>query len=121
MFLFSFDANDIGFIEDALVWADAPNSVIQKVSENVYAGRRNEGFCYSDPSLRRSVAAVGLTTSGAEFVNSTVHEITHVAQHISDADGIDPLSEEFAYLAGDITSGVSDIVCEYSCPHCNRM
>ena len=37
MFMFSFDTNDAGEIEDALIWANAPSSVISQVSENVYA------------------------------------------------------------------------------------
>ena len=89
------------------------------VMENVRAGRRDEGFTFSKPSLRRSVVGVGLVSSGPEFLNSAVHEITHVGQHIADADGIDPLSEDFAYLIGDITNELADIVCNESCPHCN--
>ena len=29
-------------------------------------------------------------------------------------------SEEFAYLVGDITQEVSDIVCKMSCPNCRQ-
>lgn len=119
LFIFSFDTNDAGEIEDALLWADAPSSVFSQVSENIYAGRRNEGFCFSNPSLRRSVAAIGKTSNGPEVMNTTVHEIAHIAQHMAVEDGIDPLSEEYAYCVGDITIEISDIVCELSCPHCN--
>ena len=107
-------------IYDALLWAEAPDSIISNVSKNVYAGKLNEGFTFSEPSLRRTVFATGETTTGPEMLNTIVHEIVHIAQHISEEDGIDPLSEEMAYLCGDITSTVSDIVCELSCPHCNR-
>lgn len=106
-------------ILDALVWADAPESIIQNVSENVRAGRLNEGFTYSEPSLRRTVFASGETTTGPEMLNTIVHEIVHIAQHIAIEDGIDPLGEEMAYLCGDIASTVSDIVCVLSCPHCS--
>lgn len=119
-FNFSFNQHDLGVLTDALIWADAPESIINTVTENVRAGRRNEGFCFSNPSLRRSVIGVGVTDTGPEFLDTTVHEIVHIAQHISENDGIDPLSEDFAYLAGDISHEISDIVCEMSCPYCRE-
>lgn len=104
---------------DALFWADAPDSIVEQVQTNVFAERRDEGFCFSNPSLRRSVLAIGKTSTGPEFLNTTIHEIIHLALHIAQEDGIDPYSEALAYLVGDITHEVSDIVCELSCPHCS--
>lgn len=120
LFFFSFDARNLEDIEEALVWADAPDSIIGKVRENVLAERLNEGFTYSNPSVRRSVAAVGMASSGPEVLNTAIHEIAHIAQHICEEDEIDPMSEDFAYIIGDITIQVSDIVCELSCPHCRH-
>lgn len=118
LFLFSFDQYDADRIHDALLWVDAPNSIISQVERNVQSGRLNEGFTYSEPSARRTVVAVGKTSTGPEFMNTTVHEMVHAALHIAREDKIDPYSEELAYLIGDITHEVSDIVCELSCPHC---
>ena len=39
--------------------------------------------------------------------------------HIAEEDGIDPYSEELAYLMGDISHDISYVVCELSCPHCS--
>lgn len=119
LFLFSFDAYDMERIYDALVWADAPDSIIQQVSENVSADVLNEGFTYSNPSLRRTIFAIGRASSGPEVLDSTVHEIIHIVQHIAFEDDMDMYSESVAYLGGDISRAVSDIVCELSCPHCN--
>jgi hypothetical protein len=55
------------------------------------------------------------------MMDSVVHEIIHICQHIATEDGIDPLGERFAYLGGDISREISDIVCELSCPHCNQL
>lgn len=117
-FHFSFDKYDKGPIIDALLIAEAPHSIVSQVSENISAGRRDEGFTYSNPSRRQSVVGVGKTTSGPEVLDTTIHEIVHIAQHIAMEDGIDPFSEEFAYLCGHISHEVSDIVCLLSCPHC---
>lgn len=119
IFLFSFDIYDMEQIWDALSWADAPRSIFQQVSEKVSAGNLDEGFTFSNPGLRRTVFAIGKTSSGPEVLDSTVHEIIHIAQHIAVEDGIDPFSEEMAYLGGDISREISDIVCELSCPHCS--
>lgn len=119
LFLFSFDADDMERIYDALLWVDAPDSIISHVSENVYAGRLNEGFTYSEPSLRRTVFATGIAENGPEVLDSVVHEIIHICQHIAMEDDIDPFGEPFAYLGGHISREISDIVCELSCPHCS--
>lgn len=118
-FLFSFDKHDMERILDALVWADAPASIIRQATERVGSGNLNEGFCFSNPKLRRSVVGVSETVSGPEFLNTTIHEIAHVAMHIAEEDGIDPYSEELAYLMGDISHDISYVVCELSCPHCS--
>lgn len=120
VFYFSFDTDDMERILEALFWAEAPDSIISKVSENVSAGRYNEGFCFSNPRMRRTIVGVGDTSTGSEFLDTTIHEIVHVTQDIAHTDGIEPWGEDFAYLAGDISRCVSDVVCEMSCPHCRH-
>lgn len=119
VFYFSFDTYDRECILDALLWADAPDSLISQVLENISAGRLNEGFCYSNTELRRTVLGTGVASSGPEVLNSMVHEIIHICQHIALEDGMDPYGESFAYLGGDIAREVSDVVCTLSCPHCS--
>lgn len=121
LFLFSYEPTDLGSITDALLWAAASDSINQRVRRGVLGERLVEGFTFSNPSLRRSVSATRRTNSGPQFLNTSVHEITHIAQDIANADGIDLYGEELAYLVGDITNEISDIVCRMSCPHCNRL
>lgn len=120
LFLFSFDIDDMERIWDALLWADAPDSIFQQVSENVSAGNLDEGFTFSNPDLRRTVLGTGIASSGPEVLDSMVHEIIHICQHVALEDGMNPFGEPFAYLGGDISREISDIVCELSCPHCSR-
>ena len=114
----SFDIYDKGCIQNALFWAQAPDSIKSRVSESISAGRLNEGFCYSNPNIERTVIGVGETDTGPEFLNTTVHEIVHAAQDIAHTRKIDPYGEDFAYLVGEICREISDVVCEMSCPHC---
>jgi hypothetical protein len=119
-FLLSFDKSDKAFVVESLFWAEAPNSIIRRVMDNINAGHLNEGFCYSNPSLRRTVLGVGIAESGPEILDTMVHEIIHICQHIASEDGMDPYGEEVAYLGGHISREVSDIVCELSCPRCHK-
>lgn len=99
---------------------DAPDDIISRVSENLIKKRLDEGFLYSNPSLRKSVAYIGPTSSGEEFLNTAIHEIYHLTQDIAKTDKLDPYGESTAYLAGDISSKLSDIVCRYSCDKCRE-
>jgi len=118
-FYFSFDIYDKECILDALFWADAPDSLVSQVSENISAGRLNEGFCYSNSRLRRTVLGTGIAESGPEVLDTMIHEIIHICQHVAMKDHISPWGEGFAYLGGDIAREISDIVCELTCPHCS--
>lgn len=120
LFLFSFDSSDWESIYDALLWADAPDVIIDKVAENVRADFLNEGFTYSNEDARITIFAISEASSGPEVLDSTVHEIIHIVQHIAYKDSLDMFSEDVAYLGGDISRAISDIVCLLSCPHCHR-
>lgn len=120
LFIFAIENTDESAILGALGDADAPMGIISHVSGNLRKKRLNEGFSYSNPSLRKSVAYIGVASSGQEFLNTAFHEIYHLTQDIGKADGLDPYGESTAYLAGDISSKISDILCRYSCDKCRE-
>ena len=62
----------------------------------------------------------GPQTDGSQWVNTTVHEIVHVAMAVAAEEGIDPYTETFAYLVGDITEQLADLLCELACDHCRN-
>lgn len=63
--------------------------------------------------------AIGPTTSGAEFQDTLVHEVHHLAVAIAAELGIDLESESPAYIAGDSARALADVVCELGCRHCH--
>lgn len=69
-------------------------------------GRKNEGLTYSNYMKRVSVLVVGQASSFDELMNSSAHEIDHLAKHIVEANGIDIFSEEASYLVGDLTQKI---------------
>lgn len=78
----------------------------------------DSGFTYSNPDIRRSVMVIGKTSSGAQFLNSFVHELRHLIDDIAVADGMGMSGEAVAYLSGDTAMLVADIVSQLSCDHC---
>lgn len=89
-----------------------------KVENNLCSITEMDGAIKAIENNMELYGTIGKTTTGPEFLDTTIHEITHITQDIAHTDNIDPFGEDFAYLAGDISHEISDIVCEMSCPHC---
>jgi hypothetical protein len=80
----------------------------------------NCGFTYADPMSRRAVVFIGPTSSGAEFVDTLVHEVHHLAVAIAYELGIDLEAETPAYIAGDSAKELADVVCKMGCGCCRE-
>ena len=73
-----------------------------KIKELMEAQKRNIGFTYTNVDERASLILIGVTDDASEFQSTFDHEKGHVVMHISKALGIDPYSEEYQYLAGEV-------------------
>lgn len=91
---------------------------IEEIAENLVKQRYNSGLTYSNLKGRCSVIVIGLTSSPAEFQNTFDHEKGHLAMHICDVDNIDPFSEEYQYLTGEIGQAMFPIAKNFLCVHC---
>lgn len=87
-------------------------------SELMYECGYNQGFTYANPHRLRAVVVIGPTTSGAEFLDTTTHEIHHLAVAIASNLGFDLQGEGPAYLTGDTVRELADIICRFGCEHC---
>lgn len=77
----------------------------EKVLKSAYANLMEDfdsGFTYSNPKYRKSIMVVNRSSSMKEFINTYNHEKNHVEMHICEELGIDPYSEEAAYLSGNM-------------------
>lgn len=79
---------------------------------------KNCGFTFANPHVHQAVVFIGPTSSGAEFVNSLVHEVHHLAVAIADDLGIDLESETPAYIAGDSARELAEVICKMGCSCC---
>lgn len=98
----------------------APPSILHRVENNMILDRMDTGFTFSAPQRRTSVVVIGRSSSGAEFLNSFVHEVRHLTDDIAYTDHMPLRGEPAAYLAGDIALALSDVVCQMSCEHCRK-
>jgi len=80
----------------------APDELTDEIFECVRTCRDDYRIIISNYRSRESVVVIGTASSAAQFQNTYDHEKGHLAMHIADASGIEPLSEEFQYLAGTI-------------------
>ena len=61
---------------------------------------------------------IGLTSSPAQFQNTFDHEKGHLAMHICIESDIDPFSEEYQYLTGEIGQQMFPVAKNFLCEHC---
>ena len=118
LFVFAPDGYDDNLILDILYDLDASDYIIVKAAEKMRENRPNEGFTFANQRLREALVVIGPTTSGAEFQDSLVHEVHHLAVAIAGSLGLDLDSETPAYVSGDSARELSDVVCWLGCERC---
>lgn len=95
-------------------------SDLQKAWGNLSSCKLDTGLTYSNFKNRTSVMVISLSSSADEFQNSFDHEKGHLAQHIIQANDIDPFSEEAQYLAGEIGQKMFKVAKKFLCEHCRQ-
>lgn len=99
---------------------ECDSRTIDKAISNLTRWKPNTGLTYSNVRLKASVVVIGKTTSAAEFVSTFDHEKMHLAMHIAGRLCIDVLSEEFAYLVGEIGRQMFKCAKKYMCECCRK-
>jgi hypothetical protein len=109
--------NGLDDMLDTLEAMGAPFNILARCDEMVVGGVPNQAFTYSNG--RRTCIYIGWTTSGEEFLNSMIHEIRHLVDHIAAFYGLDN-NEAVGYLSGDAALLLAEDICEHGCPHCRQ-
>lgn len=73
---------------------------LAKAEENLTAGEVNSGLTYVNNG--EAVCVIGIASSAAQYMDSIVHEVMHLAKFIGKAEGLDPYGEEVCYMGGEI-------------------
>jgi hypothetical protein len=95
----------------------APNGILERAHGLIVENNPNQAFTYSNG--RRTVIWIGKTTSAEEFINSMIHELRHLVDHIAEYYSLDN-NEAVGYLSGDAAFMLAEDICEHVCGHCNQ-
>lgn len=96
------------------------NKNAKKAYRNLSSGELDTGLCYSNNIQRRTILVVAKTSSPDEFFNSLTHEASHACIHISNALGVDLMSEEYAYMVGELCREMYPKVKHLLCDCCRK-
>lgn len=91
-----------------------------KIKRLMESEANNIGFTYTNTEMRASLMLIGITDSSEEFQDTFDHEKGHLVMHISSALSIDPYSEDYQYLAGEIGKRMFKIAKKFLCDHCRQ-
>lgn len=81
----------------------------------------NCGFTFTNTAAHATVICIGHASSYEEMFTTITHEIKHATEHIGSYYGVDPYSEESAYLQGEISKNMYKAVAMCICPKCGRI
>lgn len=103
-----------------LVDMDCDIDAYFKIKRLMEMRKKNIGFTYSNVNERCSLILIGITDSAEEFQSTFDHEKGHVVMHISKALDIDPFSEDYQYLAGEVGKQMFAEAHMLMCENCRR-
>ena len=79
-----------------------PKSYITSAYTTLISDKLNQGITETNSKLKESVIVFTKTTNASQFINSFVHEIGHLSNHIARTYNLNLNGEEIQYIAGDI-------------------
>lgn len=103
--------------EDTLIAAGQKPAYAQKVINELMWP--NTGYTYTKFGDHLSIVLVSHATSYEQMYDTVQHETKHLTEHISSYYGVNPKSEEAAYLHGEIARQMYKAVALAVCPKCN--
>lgn len=95
------DTPNIQYIVNRLRNLECSNSILQKAVTRLVE-YENSGFTYTNQKKHKSFMVINKPDSIREFIDTYNHEKNHVEMHICKEFGIDPYSEQAAYLSGQL-------------------
>lgn len=91
---------------------------VEETVKEIEAEGLNNGWIHTNMFARRSLIIIGITDSAEQFLDTWDHEKGHLAMHICLTDNIDPYSEEYQYLTGEIGRQMFKAAQPFLCNEC---
>ena len=116
----SFDIDgvkDLNEVYESLLSVGLPDYKAQEVCMTL--SKPNSGYTLTDYLGKFSLVFIGRTFDASQMYDSIDHEKKHLVEHISNYYGVDPKSEESAYLSGELGRLIWPAAARVLCPKCN--
>ena len=97
-----------------------PKSYITSAYTTLISNKLNQGLTETNSKLKESIVVFTKTTNASQFVNSFVHEIGHLSNHIARTYNLDLNGEEVQYIAGDIAQQMFKRCHTLMCDYCRE-
>lgn len=111
---------DIDEVIEQLVKIKLPKSYITGAYTTLKSNKLNQGLTESNIQLRTSVVVITKTSNASQFINSFVHEIAHLSNHIAVAYNLNLNEEEVCYISGDIAQEMYKTCHNLMCDCCRE-
>lgn len=120
LIFYTLDKMYLNVVIDELHSMGCSEDEIEDIKDLFTSDDLNVGFTISNFKERSSIIVIGKTDSAEQFNNTYDHEKGHLAMHICIECGINPFSEEYQYLIGDIAQQTFKVAKYFLCEECNR-
>ena len=97
-----------------------PKSYITSAYTTLVSNKLNQGLTQTNNRLKTSVIVFTKTSNASQFVNSFVHEIGHLSNHIAITYNLNLNGEEVQYIAGDIAQEMFKCCHTLMCDYCRK-
>ena len=97
-----------------------PKSYITSAYTTLISNKLNQGLTQTNNRLKTSVVVFTKTSNASQFVNSFVHEIGHLSNHIAVTYNLNLNGEEVQYIAGDIAQQMFKRCHTLMCDYCRE-
>lgn len=105
----------------SLVAIDCPKPFLRKAYDNLSSCKLDNGITYTNSKLRSSVVVIGMHSSPDQFLDSFLHELRHLTDHLMASLHMEPGGEDIAYLTGDLGKELVKDVAMFICDcHCHK-
>lgn len=99
---FAVTRNNADEIFDKLIQYGSRYNEALDVYTMIENNKPNCGITYSNHILKTTILVISKSTSAKEFVDTFVHELSHIQKHIIKTYHLDDNSEQVCYMVGDI-------------------
>lgn len=109
--------HDLREVRKTLLSAGCPSYMVDEAC--LVLSMWNKGYTFTNFRDHLTVSFISKATSHEQMYDTISHEQKHIVEHISEYYGVEPKSEEAAYLQGEIGRQMFPAAAIVICPNNN--